>query len=322
MQNPWLTVIIPTYNGEKYLPAALDSILAQSESDVEYIVVDDGSTDTTLEIIKTYQQKIPLTLLQRQRQGNWVANTNHALSLAAGEYVCFLHQDDRWHPKRLQTMKELIGQHPLVGLFLHDSDFINNKGVYLGKWSCPLPPHPTLITPQMLTERLLIQNFISIPAPIFKRKIALALGGLDETLWYTADWDLWLKLANESATLYHPETLSDFRVHLHSQTIARSSYLQDFKKQLEDVLQKHFSVWNAPASMKERVYKTAIFSIEVNTALAGTIHNQPSNFFKLLLNFLRLGPPQWQCYLVNSRIWERSTARIKAQLAGQKENSA
>lgn len=321
MQNPWLTVIIPTYNGEKYLTATFDSILAQSESDIEYIVVDDGSTDATLEIIKAYQQKIPLTLLQRQRQGNWVANTNHALSLAAGEYVCFLHQDDRWHPGRLKTIKKLVEQNPQIGLFLHDSDFINDKGQRLGKWSCPLPPHPTIVTPQMLIERLLIQNFISIPAPIFKRKTALNVGGLDETLWYTADWDLWLKIAKEGTTLYLPETLSDFRVHLHSQTIARSSYLHEFKKQLEDVLQKHFSVWNAPQKTKERVYKAAIFSIEVNTALAGTIHHQPINFFKLLASFLRLGPLQWQCYLVNSRIWERSTARIKAQLAGQKENS-
>jgi len=322
MRVPWLSVLIPTYNGEKYLPAALDSILTQSESDIEYIVVDDGSTDATLEIIKTYQQKIPLTLLQRQRHGNWVANTNYALSLAAGEYICFLHQDDRWHPKRLRIMKKLVEQNPQVGLFLHDSDFINNKGERLGKWSCPLPPHPTIVTPQMLTERLLIQNFISIPAPIFRRKTALDVGGLDETLWYTADWDLWLKIANESTTLYHPETLSDFRVHLHSQTIARSSYLHEFKKQLEDVLQKHISVWNAPKRLKERVRKAAIFSIEVNTALAGTIHHQPFNFFKLLVSFLRLGPLQWRRYLVNSRIWERSTARIKAQLAGKKENSA
>lgn len=322
MPTPWLTVIIPTYNGEKYLPAALDSILAQSESDIEYIVVDDGSTDSTLEMIKAYQQKIPLTLLQRQRQGNWVANTNHALSVATGEYVCFLHQDDRWHPERLSVMKKLVKQNPKVGLLLHDSDFINDKGERLGKWSCPLPPYPAILTPQMLIERLLIQNFISIPAPIFKRKAALAVGGLDETLWYTADWDLWLKLANETTTLYLPETLADFRVHHHSQTIARSSYLHEFKKQLEDVLQKHLSAWNAPNKLKERVHKAARFSIEVNTALAGTIHHQPFNFFKLLANFLRLGPLQWRQYLVNSRIWERSIARIKAQLAGQKENSA
>ncbi|MGL5806383.1 MAG: glycosyltransferase family 2 protein, partial [Xenococcaceae cyanobacterium] len=93
MQQLWLSVLIPTYNGANYLASALDSIIAQKETafeGIEYIIVDDGSTDETLKIINSYQDKLPLKIIQRQRQGNWVANTNYALSVASADRVCFL----------------------------------------------------------------------------------------------------------------------------------------------------------------------------------------------------------------------------------------
>jgi glycosyltransferase involved in cell wall biosynthesis len=314
MTQPWLSVLIPTYNGEAYLSFALDSVLIQGENDIECIVVDDGSTDSTLSILNTYQNKIPIKLIQRTRQGNWVANTNYALSFATGKYVCFLHQDDLWFKNRLSTMKGLIEQFPTVDFFLHSSNFLDGDGNYLGLWSCPLPPSPKIIKPKLMTEKLLMQNFISIPAPIFKRELALRVGGLDEALWYTADWDLWLKISACSDTLYYPKPLSGFRIHLNSQTIARSSYLQDFRKQLESVVEKYFVGWDVPDSFKKEVYKIAVFSIDVNTTLASTIHKKKSHLFGLLIAFLLLGPMGCYRYFENSRIWERVTARLKARL--------
>lgn len=314
MTQPWLSVLIPTYNGEAYLSFALDSILIQEDPNIECIVVDDGSTDATLSILNTYQDKLSVTILQRERQGNWVANTNYALSFARGEYVCFLHQDDLWFKNRLSIMKRLINQFPEVGLFLHSSNFVDVKGKYLGSWKCPLPTSPKIIKPKLMTEKLLTQNFISIPAPIFKRGVALNVGGLDETLWYTADWDLWLKISNCSDALYYPKPLAGFRVHLNSQTIARSSYLKDFRRQLESVVKKYFILWEAPDSLKKEIYKIAIFSIDVNTALAGTIHQKSSDLFGLLIAFLLLGPVGWYRYLENSRILERVAARLKARI--------
>jgi glycosyltransferase involved in cell wall biosynthesis len=311
---PWLSVLIPTFNGEKYLPSALDTILVQGEYDIEYIVVDDGSTDSTLSILDAYKTKFSMRVLQRKRQGNWVASTNYALSLATGKYACFLHQDDLWHKNRLRTMKRLIHQFPAVDFFLHSSCFIDEKGNPLGLWNCPLPRYPEVIEPGSMTGKLLIQNFISIPAPIFKRETALRLGGLDEFLWYTADWDLWLKMSLHARALYYPEPLSGFRVHPNSQTMARSSYLHDFRKQLVDVFNKNFELWDASDSLKRKTYKSAIFSIEVNTSLAGILHQKDTNIFGLLIKFILLGPTQWHSYLVNSRILERVGARLKTQL--------
>jgi glycosyltransferase involved in cell wall biosynthesis len=76
MSNPWLSVLIPTYNGEKYLVKALNSIAIQDDFDIECLAIDDGSTDETLAILKYFQTQIPLKIVQREPQKNWVANTN------------------------------------------------------------------------------------------------------------------------------------------------------------------------------------------------------------------------------------------------------
>jgi glycosyltransferase involved in cell wall biosynthesis len=317
MQQLWLSVLMPTYNGANYLASALDSIIAQKATafeGIEYIIVDDGSTDETLKIINSYQDKLPLKIIQRQRQGNWVANTNYALSVASADYVCFLHQDDLWLPKRLTVIKGLVQKYPEVNLFLNPSILIDERGKYLGLWQCPLPSLPTIINDNLAIERLLVQNFIAIPAPVFKRELALKIGGLDEQLWYTADWDFWLKIATSGQTIYYSKPLSAFRVHGGSQTVLRSSSLSDFRQQLELVVKKYWSSWQAPRSLKNSTFKIALFSIEINTALAAKIHGKKINFFQLIKQFFLLGMTGWFKYFYYSRIWERVSARLKTQL--------
>ncbi|MGL5871042.1 MAG: glycosyltransferase [Xenococcaceae cyanobacterium] len=319
MQQLWLSVLIPTYNGANYLASALDSIIAQKETafeGIEYIIVDDGSTDETLKIINSYQDKLPLKIIQRQRQGNWVANTNYALSVASADRVCFLHQDDLWLPERLTVIKSLIQKYPEVNLFLNPSMFIDDRGKHLGLWQCPLPSLPTIINDNVTIERLLVQNFIAIPAPVFKRELALKIGGLDEQLWYTADWDFWLKIAASGNIIYYSKPLSAFRIHGNSQTILRSSSLTDFRQQLELVVRKYWSSWQAPRSIKNSILKIALFSIEINTALAAKIHGKKIKFLPLIKQFLLLGMTGWFKYFYYSRIWERVSARLKTRLRG------
>ena len=314
MQKPWLSVLIPTYNGEAYLASALDSILVQDDDEIECIIVDDGSTDSTLSIAKSYQDKLPITLIQRKRQSNWVKNTNYALALAEGEYVCFLHQDDLWLENRLSTMKKLIKEYPAINLFLHSSLFIDSQGNSLGLWQCPLPKYPQVVNSSLAIERLLIQNFIAIAAPIFKRDVALKVGRLDETLWYTADWDFWLKIASSGGTLYYPRSLTSFRVHPNSQTVMSSSSQTEFKQQMQSVLEKHLLGWQADNTIKQQTSQVALFSTEVNTTLAAMIHRQQTNMSKLLCSFVNLGPNGWRRYIRDSRIQERISARLKAKL--------
>jgi glycosyltransferase involved in cell wall biosynthesis len=318
--QPWLSVLIPTYNGEDYLPFALNSIAMQGDDNIECIAVDDGSTDATLSILNNYQKKLSIKILQGERLGNWVANTNYALSCAIGEYVCFLHQDDLWFKDRLEIMKGLIFQFPKVVFFLHSARYLDVEGNDLGLWQCPLPSFPEIIKSDLMIEKLLTQNFIAIPAPIFKRGVAQKVGGLDKTSWYTADWDFWLKIADCGDILYYPKPLSGFRIHPRSQTMVRSSYLPDFQNQLENVAKRHLAYWKVPESKKKSVSKIANFSIQVNTSLAGILHGKNTSLLNLLVNFLLLGPLGGYRYLRDSRIWERIFSRTKARLGLFKKN--
>jgi glycosyltransferase involved in cell wall biosynthesis len=313
--RPWLSVLIPTYNGEAFLSSALDSIVLQADHDIECIVVDDGSTDRTLSILNEYKKRLPLTIKQPNRTGNWVKNTNFALSIARGKYACFLHQDDTWLGNRLSTLRNLAQRYPEIVLFLNSSYFIDPEGNKLGLWRCPLPAVPRMIERNLILERLLVQNFIPIPAPIFKRENALGVGGMDENAWYTADWDFWLKLAALGPVAYHSPPLAAFRIHPQSQTVVRSSYREDFRKQHEEVAVRHLSKWNVSDVERIRVRRMSFFSIAVNTTLASAIHGEKAPMCELLTSFLMLGPVDGYRYLKYSRIWERASARVRARLA-------
>ena len=316
--RPWLSVITPIFNGENYLSSALDSIVLQRDNDIECIVVDGESTDATLSILQSYQDRLPIKILQKERNSNWVMKTNYALSVATGEYVCFLHHDDLWLKDRLKTMQQLVRQFPEVVLCLHPSNYLDYEGNNIGLWGCPLPAFPEIIKPNLMMERLLVQNFISILGPVFKREVALKVKGLDESLWYTADWDFWLKIARCGDTLYYPNPLSGFRIHPGSQTVMRSSSSQDFRDQLECVAERHFVLWPATERLKHKVRKVVDYSIEVNIALASAVHGQQTSPIALIISFVLLGPLGWIRYIRDSRLWERVSARLKIRLRPSK----
>jgi len=314
MIQPWLSVLIPTYNGEDYLALTLDSIVIQNDPDIECIIVDDRSTDSTRSIIESYTNRLSIKLLPPSDLGNWPANTNQALNVAKGDYICILHQDDIWLPDRLNILKDLSIKHPNTNLFLHPSWFIDSKGEKLLLWRCPLPDYPELIDADFMMERLLIQNFISMPGHMVKRDITLEVGGLDSTFLYPADWDLWLKISAFGNIMYYPKPLSEYRLHQVSQTVVRTKRSQDYQEQLDRVLERNLNLWNIDEKTKTSTKKIARFSIDVNTALAGILHKNKINYVKLILSFFSLGPFGWHRYLRDSRIWERFYARFKMGL--------
>jgi hypothetical protein len=309
---------MPTFNGAAYLPAALDSILAQRKLlDVEIIAVDDGSTDNTLDILESYREKLPLRLVRRSHNGNWVANTNYGLSLARGEWISLLHQDDIWLGGRLGALRKLVDERPEASQFLLPSWYIDASGKRLGLWRCPLPAGSRALAPELVVERLLVQNFIALPAPIFRRLDALDVGGLREDLWYAADWDFWLKLAAKGTTIYTATPLTGFRIHPSSQTIRRSVERDDFRNQLQVVLTHHLETWQRNHSVGSELDRVAQFSVAMNTFLAATVHGHKLNWKRMAIAFLTLGPAGWQRFIRDSRIAERVSARIRARLTAQ-----
>ena len=102
--NPFLSVIMPCYNGERFIAAALESVRTQYRDGIELLVIDDGSQDRTLEIVRDFAQALPMRIISPGRIGNWVAATNIGLREATGDWACFLHQDDLWLSGRMERL--------------------------------------------------------------------------------------------------------------------------------------------------------------------------------------------------------------------------
>jgi hypothetical protein len=311
--RPWLSVIMPTYNGEAVLPRALEGIHAQHDNDIEIIAIDDGSSDGTRGTLEDFARNHSALVIVRSHTGNWVANTNYALDRARGVWVCFLHQDDGWLPGRLERLRQVSFRYPEAEWLLHPSYYVDRHGRRLGRWTCPLPAGVS--GPETVVPRLLVQNFISMPGPCVHLEAARAVGGFDETLWYTADWDFWLKLAARSGVAYIPEPLSMFGIDTASQTVQGARDLPQFQEQLETVLLRHLKEWRVRAGVAPSVERAAQFSVLLNTALAGAISGIRPSYSGLAAGFLALGPAGWFRFLRDSRIFERVKARLRAGLA-------
>jgi hypothetical protein len=299
---------MPVYNGERFIAAALESVREQHHDGIELVIVDDGSTDRTLEIVRDFAEALPIRLITPGRIGNWVAVSNIGLREATGDWTCLLHSDDLWLPGRMARLWGEMETTDAV-LIVHNSVFVGPDGQRLGPWTCPLFEGITL--PEQFIERLLIQNFIAINSPVFRRKAALETGGLDEALWFSADWDLWLRLGVLRPVRFIPETLCAFRVHPASLTAARKVLPNEWEEQLTIVLDRHLNKLALTGRRRKSVERAARASIAVNSALSAASRGQSVQELAVLARLLVLGPVGWHRYLRDSRIVQRAGARLR-----------
>lgn len=315
MARPWLSVVMPTFNGAAYLKTALDSVVAQRDRDLEVIAVDDGSTDDTLDILRRYSNRLAITAIERPYTGNWAANTNLGMSMARGDYVCWLHQDDAWRADRLDYLKQWLTTWPDAQLLIHPSRLMNAAGRIICSWRCPFPSGQMTLQPDKFVRHLLVQNFIAASAAVFRAEAVCRLGGLDQELWYCADWDFWLKLASLGQTVHGGVPLASFRVHACSQTLSCPDRLDDVRRQYATVLDRHLPRLDGRLPNADRIARIARFSAECNLGMMRFLSGNRVGWFGLASQFLRLGPQGWAVFFHDSRIVERVGSRLLARLA-------
>jgi glycosyltransferase involved in cell wall biosynthesis len=313
IERPWLSVIIPSYNGNRWFAAALQSIVAQGDPGIEVIVVDSSDTDDSLAIANDFYSPLAVRTYRRPELSSWMAKTNFAVEQAQADWICMLHKDDLWLPTRCFKVREWVAAHPDSVMHLHSARIIDDAGKRLGTWRCPLPGGESPVPAPVMFERLLIQNFIAVPTPIIRRDAYLKVGGLDEQLWYTADWDLYLKLLSAGDVYYHPDTLACFRIHGHSLTMSGSRNAGEFRTQMETVLDRHIGMLTG---RHDRTRRLALASIDVNVALAAASAGKPAQLIKAVAMLFALGPRGMFRYLRHSRIIERACPRLRVRIAG------
>lgn len=309
---PWLSVVMPAYRGEEWIARALASIAAEADQGIELLVIDGSPTPATREIAESFSKRVRLNVIARVDLVNWQSKVNLGVEMAASTHVCLLCVDDVWLPGRAAAIRSWIEEAPHTVLHLAPSFIIDRRGHKLGVWHCPLPC-VTDLSFDTVAERLLVQNFIASPAPVFRRDAWLACGGLDESLWYTADWDMWLKLAAAGQTLYHAENTCGFRIHAGSLTVTRGRDSAELEHQMRSVLDRHLPRLR---SRNAEVARAARASIAINVALASASSGNFRGLGKALSNVTRLGPAGTLRLLRDSRLLERVRPRVLARLRG------
>ena len=313
MKQFWLSVIIPSHNGERWLAAALQSLVDQKEPGIEVIVIDGSSDDASLQIVSSFSDKLDIRAERRLDLLSWMAKTNFGVEQATSDRICMLHQDDLWLPNRCAQLRKWLPTQPDGVMYLHSSYIIDELGRRLGPWRCPLPSGLSPVPTDVFAERLLVQNFIAIPAPTIRRDAFLTVGGLDDTLWYTADWDLYLKVAAMGKVYHNPDLLTCFRIHKNSLTVSGSRSIEDFREQHEIVQARHIGL--LPEKTQKATRRLAAASTNVNVALGAANNGKPLGLIGAAFGILALGPRLMVKYFRYSRIIERLTPRLRARFA-------
>lgn len=182
-----VSVVIATYNMSRYLPQAVESVLAQTYPEVEVHIVDDGSTDNTPDIVRQWRDH-PTVRVHRQPNGGQARAKNAGVRLSRGAFVAFLDADDVWLPGKLTCQMPLFEGRPEVGVVYSDFEKMNDYGH-------PLPQEPTHMHRGWVSGPLLIENFVNFPTAVIRRAYLEQYGAFDENLGMGIDYDLWLRLS-------------------------------------------------------------------------------------------------------------------------------
>ena len=200
--RPLVTIVTPSFNQARYLRTSIESVLAQDYPHIEYVVIDGGSTDGSLEILKSYGDRV--TWISGPDGGQADA-LNKGFERTEGAIVGWLNADDVYAPGAVATVVRAFDAHPQVGLVYGQGSIIDATGGLVGPFN--------EIEPFSLWRLLHGLDYILQPAAFFRRGLAAGVGWLDTQLEFALDWDLWLKLAGAADVLYLRESLAFSRVH-------------------------------------------------------------------------------------------------------------
>jgi len=186
---PAVSVIMPAWNAEAYLGAAIDSVLGQTMCDLELLVVDDGSKDGTRAVAEACQRRDSRVRLLLQENGGPSAARNRAMNEARGAWFAFVDSDDLWAPSFLESQLAVFAAHP-------DTDLVTGNARYLGGPFGGRPVRPSGGGPEPLSLLDLIEGEAAVfIMTVFRRAVFDTIGGLDEGLLTSEDYEFWIRAA-------------------------------------------------------------------------------------------------------------------------------
>lgn len=202
---PLVSIITPSFNQAKYLEQTIQSVLSQDYLNIEYIVIDGGSTDGSVEVIKKYQDKISYWVSE-QDAGQTEA-INKGFAKAKGEILAWINSDDFYNPNAVSEAIKYLAENPNVAMLYADCNFIDENGNVIGKFNA-----------KQTDYKLLRKGYVHIPQQtmFFRAKYWTPL---DPSFYFAMDYDLWTRIAKQAEIKYIPgKVWANFRIHTSSKT--------------------------------------------------------------------------------------------------------
>ena len=206
---PLISIITPSYNQGRFIEATIRSVIEQDYPEIEYIIVDGGSRDETLEIIQRYQSHIAWWVSEPD-QGQTDA-LNKGFARATGDILAWINSDDTYLPGAFAEAAAFLQAHPEVGMVYGDANLVDEAGRFLERF------------PARQTDyKRLRRGSVHIPqqASFFRADLWRKVGPLDPSFYFAMDYDLWVRLAKLTPLHYHPRLWANFRLHGQGKSIA------------------------------------------------------------------------------------------------------
>ena len=202
--SPGVSIVTPTYNRARFIGQAVESVLAQTMPDWELLLVDDGSTDNTREVVEPYLADPRIHYFYQPNQGQSIAR-NNALEKARGDFIGFLDSDDLWCADKLEQQLALFENHPDVDIVHGDENMIDEQGQETSREN--MRRYSGRITPQLLAD-----NSVSITTALVRRGCFDEMGGFQASHGVADDYDLWLRFSSRYRFHYEPGIVAAYRV--------------------------------------------------------------------------------------------------------------
>jgi hypothetical protein len=292
--------VIGAYNAARWIRRTLESVLAQTHPVLEVLLIDDGSTDATAEIARSFGRVV--RYFHQEHRGR--PRRNQGIVAARGDYIAFVDADDYWHPSKIETQMKLLLSRDLAWVVCEYEWFDSDSGRTSGPPNSPMPEGDVL-------ESLFLHNFIASATPLVARSVFKMVGTFDESPGTRAveDWDLWLRIAARFPLGCVQEKLAALRLHAGSLLVSQS--LTERVSNLEGVVKR--AVDREPARLRPlrpRALANISYAAGVQSIRSGQLREARSYFVRVLHN--RPGYPPALGYLLVGLLGAGAAARVTA----------
>jgi glycosyltransferase involved in cell wall biosynthesis len=294
MADPLVTVIIPTFNRRQWIGACLDSVRAQTYPHVETLVIDDCSTDGTVEWLRTRPEYSFARIHVQPKNGGASIARNTGIKMASGELIVFIDSDDLLAPKHIETAVGVFRSQPNVGLFACDSTIIGTDGevLFSGKtWheiQSELKRYPVGTGPRTLKDVFVFSNIF--PGFTLPKAVLEELGGFDQSIFPMDDYDLMLRVAGLGYDVYYQHEVLALRREHTGQCSGPANSVDTCRKQiltLEAALERNPELRHAGAEIRKRLAQA-----KLELALSYMKAGQRAIGFRAMLKAITTHPSQ------------------------------